>query len=128
MSTTPRILIIDDDPMLRVLLVTLLRPYYVVAVAADGREGLQKAMEHPPDVALVDIQMPGWDGVRTVQEFHTQSSLQNVKIIMVTADATAASVIAAVHAGAQDYVLKSSVSREYLREKIERILKGEARL
>jgi CheY-like chemotaxis protein len=122
MSTQrPRILIIDDDPLYRSLMTTLLRKDYLLAVAADGAEGYQKALQHPPDIAIIDIQMPGWDGLKTLDEFRKNPILKRVKIVMLTGDASKESVVAAIRGGANDYVIKTSFSREEFREKLRRL-------
>ena len=122
MSTQrPRILIIDDDPLYRSLMTTLLRKDYLLAVAADGAEGYQKALQHPPDIAVIDIQMPGWDGLKTLEQFRKNPILKRVKIIMLTGDASKESVVAAIRGGANDYVIKTSFSREEFREKLKRL-------
>lgn len=51
----PRVLVIDDDPQIRNLVVAFLRREYLVAVAGDGAEGYEKALEHTPDIAIIDI-------------------------------------------------------------------------
>ena len=67
MQSRSRILVIDDDPMFRSLLVSLLRKDYLVSVAADGESGFAKAREHRPDLVIIDHQMPGWNGVKTLK-------------------------------------------------------------
>lgn len=122
MSTQrPRILIIDDDPLYRSLMTTLLRKDYLLAVAAEGSEGFQKALQHPPDIAVIDIQMPGWDGLKTLEQFRNSPVLKRVKIVMLTGDASKESVVAAIRGGANDYVIKTSFSREEFREKLKRL-------
>jgi CheY-like chemotaxis protein len=115
-----RILVIDDDPLFRSLIVSLLRKDYMVAVASDGLEGFHKALEIPPDIAIVDIQMTGWDGLRTLDAFRKHPSLADVKIVMLTADATRETVLAAIQGCANDYVIKSSFSKEAFLEKVAR--------
>lgn len=120
MDKHARILVIDDDPLFRSLIVSLLRKDYMVAVASDGLEGYHKALEIPPDIAIVDIQMPGWDGLRTLDAFRKHPSLADVKIVMLTGDATRETVLAAIQRGANDYVIKISFSKEEFLEKIAR--------
>ncbi len=119
MSYNARILIIDDDPLFRSLLVTLLRKGNLVSVAAEGQEGFHKATAHPPDVAIIDINMPGWDGLTTLAEFRSHPILKNTKIIMLTGDASRETVVAAISAGANDYVIKTGFSKEEFCEKVE---------
>jgi len=122
MERRPRILIIDDDPLFRSLVVSVLRSDFVVAVAADGEEGYYKALEHVPDLAVVDVQMPGWDGLRTLKTFRSQPSLASVPVVMLTGDASKDTVLAAIQAGANDYVIKVSFSKEEFLGKLNRLL------
>ena len=121
MHRQPRILIIDDDPQLRSLLQALLRRDYVVFVAADGEQGFQKARQHPPDVAIIDVQMQGWNGLRTLQAFRADESLADVRVMMLTGDATRETVTQAIEDGADDYVIKTSFSRDEFFAKIARL-------
>ncbi len=120
----PRVMVIDDDPLFRNLIVTMLRRDFVVTVASDGAEGFYKALEHPPDVAIVDVQMAGWDGLRTLKAFRGHPTLYETKVVMLTADASKETVLAAIQAGANDYVIKTHLTRESLLLKLERILPG----
>lgn len=113
-----RVLVVDDDPQMRNLLVAFLRRDYIVAVAKDGEEAFQKASEHAPDVLLVDIQMPGWDGIRTLQAFRGHPLLKSVRAIVLTADSSRQTVMAAIQAGASDYVVKSVMNKDSLLKKI----------
>ena len=64
-----RILIIDDDPDLRAVLAQMLRlAGYEVALAANGREGLEQALKQPADLVLTDIYMPEQEGLETILE------------------------------------------------------------
>ena len=66
--------------------------------------------------------MEGWDGLRTLQTFRQHFLLKNVPVIMCTADASRATVMAALDAGATDYMVKSAFVAETLRLKLERAM------
>ena len=74
-SSPTRVLIIDDDPLIRTLLVSALRKDCLVAVAAEGSEGFYKALELTPDVAVIDVNMPGWDGLKTLEAFRAHPQI-----------------------------------------------------
>lgn len=116
------ILVIDDDPLFRSLMVTILRRDYSVAVASDGAEGFYLALEHMPTLATIDIMMPGWDGLRTLQAFRSHPLLQAVPVILLTSDASRETVMAAIHGGADEYLVKTSFNRELLLEKVRRLI------
>lgn len=126
MTARYRVLVIDDDQMFRSLIQTILRKDFFVSVAAHGQEGYLKAKEHRPDVAVIDVQMPGWSGIDTLRAFHNDPQLRDVKIIMLTADASKETVLAAVHSGADDYVIKSCFNKKEFIYKIHRQILGAA--
>ncbi|HTN04340.1 response regulator [Planctellipticum variicoloris] len=121
------ILVIDDDPLFRSLLVTILRRDFAVSVSSDGAEGFYLALEKVPTLAIVDIQMPGWDGLRTLQAFRSHPLLQSVPVIILTSDASRETVVAAIHGGADEYIVKTSFNREILLEKVGKLLMRGAR-
>lgn len=117
-----RVLVIDDDPLFRSLVMAALRRDYLVAVASDGQEGYHKAIEHRPDVIVIDIQMPGWDGLETLAAIRKNPVLSSVGVIMLTGDSSRDTVIAAIQAGANDYVIKTTFSREDFLAKLTKLL------
>jgi DNA-binding response OmpR family regulator len=119
-----RVIVIDDDPQFRNLISSVLRKDYFVFVASEGSEGYYKAIEHPPDVAVIDVQMPGWDGVKTLKAFRAHAQLAQTLIVMLTGDASRETVMAAIQAGANDYVIKTKFSREEFLSKLTRLLNG----
>jgi CheY-like chemotaxis protein len=117
-----RILVIDDDPLIRSLMASLLRKEYLVSLASEGSEGYYKALEHVPDLVLIDVQMPGWDGLRTLRAFRSHPSLSSCIAVMLTVDASKGTVLAAIDMGASDYIIKSALKREEFLWKIRRHL------
>lgn len=118
----PRVLVIDDDPLFRSLIVSFLRKDYFVQEASDGEEGFRKAVAHPPDIAIVDVQMPCWDGLKTLRAFRNNETLSNLPIMMLTSDASRETVLTAINAGATDYLIKSSFSKSEFLTKLSRLL------
>ncbi len=117
-KSNARILVIDDDPLFRNLMVSFLRREYFVSVASDGSQGFYKALEYPPDVAIVDVQMAVWDGLQTLKAFRSHPLLNKTKIIMLTSDASKETVIAAIQGGANDYIIKTSFSKSEFLDKV----------
>lgn len=122
MKTNKRVLIIDEDPEYRSQAMLALRREYLVSVAADGAAGFFKAVEFPPDLVVLEVLMANWSGMRTLQAFRNHPTLKKVPIVMVSTDASRATVIAAVQNGADDYVLKTAQHLEELPRKISRLL------
>lgn len=125
-ASRARVLVIDDDASVRSLLVAVLKRNYRVIVANDGLSGFTKAKEIVPDVAVIDIQMPGWDGLQTLKAFRQEPSLARVRTIVLTSDASRETVLAAIQAGANDYMIKTAFSREEFDRKISRLLQSDS--
>jgi two-component system, OmpR family, KDP operon response regulator KdpE len=99
-----RVLVVDDEPQLLRTLATNLRARdYDVDLAATGREGLQLASDHHPDLVLLDVGLPDIDGVEIV---HGLREWTDVPIIMLTVRSDEADKVEALDAGADDYVTK----------------------
>ncbi|MFH1303921.1 MAG: response regulator [Planctomycetota bacterium] len=117
-KSNARVLVIDDDPLFRNLMVSFLRSEYIVSVASDGSQGFYKALEYPPDIAIVDVQMAVWDGLQTLKAFRSHPMLSQTKIIMLTSDASKETVVAAIQGGANDYIIKTSFSKSEFLDKV----------
>src|SRR5690348_6469050 len=102
-SRNGTILVIDDEEIMREILETLLtREGYDVRLASSGQEGLEMARALPFDAAIVDIMMPGLDGIQTLDELKRIDD--DLAVLMITAYASVESAISAMKSGAFDYV------------------------
>src|SRR5919201_1295401 len=107
------ILVIDDEEIMREILETLLtREGYEVRLAASGAEGLEVGRALPFDAAIVDIMMPGLDGVSTLDELKRID--EDLAVIIITAYGSIESAIAAMKSGAFDYVTKPFKNEQVL--------------
>src|SRR6476620_1750995 len=107
------ILVVDDEEIMREILETLLtREGYDVRVASSGSEGLELARALPFDAAIVDIMMPGLDGIATLDELKRID--EDLNVIIITAYASVESAIAAMKTGAFDYITKPFKNDEVL--------------
>jgi len=107
------ILVIDDEEIMREILETLLsREGYDVRLAANGLEGLELARSLPFDIAIVDMMMPGLDGIATLDELKKLET--DLAVVMITAYASVESAIAAMKRGAFDYITKPFKNDEVL--------------
>lgn len=115
MTTSRRhsILVVDDEEIMREILETLLtREGYDVRLAKSGQEALDLARLLPFDAALVDIMMPGIDGIATLDELKRIDD--DLAVIIITAYGSIESAIAAMKAGAFDYITKPFKNEEVL--------------
>jgi len=104
---SPRILVADDDWLNRDLLKTYLTSSGCeVVVASDGQAALELVTEEPPDLALVDVQMPRMDGVELCRIMKSMPETRFIPIIIVTAFDTDEEKIKAIDAGADDFITK----------------------
>lgn len=88
--TSPRVLVVEDDPNVRGLLQTLLTAEgYDVSVASDGVAGLVQATHNRPALVLLDVMMPDLGGVRVLQELRADPDLRDVPVVVVTGKAEA---------------------------------------
>lgn len=117
-----RVLVIDDDPFFRSIVATMLRKDYFVSIASEGAEGYYKALEHPPHLVVMDVKMPGWDGLQALKAFRGHPLLCHIPIVFLTIDAGKETVLAAIHAGANDYVIKSSFVKDEFLGKVQKQL------
>src|SRR6202022_3305656 len=99
------ILVVDDEEIMREILETLLtREGYDVRLASSGAEGLEMARALPFDAAIVDIMMPGLDGIATLDELKRID--EALAVILIPAYASVESAISAMKTGAFDYITK----------------------
>ncbi len=99
------ILIVDDEPSMRKYLQTSLElDSYQVTAAASGEEAIEKVRQKVPDVVLLDLVMPGWDGLETLKRIRQASPLSQVVMISCVRDTR--KVAQAMRLGAQDYLSK----------------------
>ena len=107
------ILVVDDEEIMREILETLLtREGYEVRLASSGEEGLELARALPFDAAIVDIMMPGMDGIATLDELKRID--EDLAVIIITAYASVESAISAMKSGAFDYITKPFKNDEVL--------------
>src|SRR5687768_11597349 len=113
MRRNASVLVIDDEEIMRDILGTLLeREGYSVRLAAHGQEGLDLAKSLPFDAVIVDMMMPGLDGLQVLEELHKHD--EELPVIMITAFASMENAIAAMKKGAFDYITKPFKNDEVL--------------
>lgn len=123
-----RLMIVDDHEVVRMGLKAALEiedDFTVVAEAANGKEAIEKARAHQPDIVLMDVRMDIMDGIEACREI--RSELPSTRVLMLTSFAEEETVVAALLAGAAGYVLKN-VARARLLEALRSVARGESLL
>lgn len=110
MVSSPRILVVDDEANLRDLVVSYLRAEgYQTSEASDGDVALDAVRNERPDLVILDVGMPGMDGIEALREIRTFSE---VYVIMLTARAEETDKLIGLAVGADDYMTKPFSPRE----------------
>ena len=118
-----KILLIEDD-------VTLARMYekkfstdnYQVAIAYDGWDGLKKTISEKPDLVLLDIILPGLDGLAVFKKMRSQTETFNTPVILLTNVGEEDAIYECFKLGAVDYLVKSEVTPAQVVSKVESFL------
>ena len=122
-----RVLIVDDHPLTRDALSSLLgaHGFDVCGVAEDGAEAVREAARLQPDLVLLDLSMPGIDGLSALPSLRTASP--GCEVVVLTASGTEDNLLAAIRAGAAGYLLKTEPP-ERIAGFLEGVVHGEAAL
>ena len=127
-SNPIRVLSVDDHALLREGIAALVNTepdMKLVAEASTGQEAIEQFRLHRPDVTLMDLQMPGLNGVEAIINIH--SEFPNARIIVLSTYSGDVQVLRALRAGARGYILKGHVHRELL-ETIRAVHAGKKRI
>ena len=117
MTTAPRILIVDDEERFRLTLAKLLKVRELdVTTLGSGPEALEALKQEQYDVIVLDVRMPGMDGIQTLAEIKKLNP--NIEVIILTGHASVDAAVDIMKLGGYDYLLKPC-SVEELIEKIE---------
>ncbi len=122
-----RVLVVDDHPLTRSALSSLLEQssFDVVGEAADGAEAVERARQLQPDLVLLDLAMPGVDGLTALPR--VREAAPTCEVVVLTASGTEDNLLAAIRGGAAGYLLKSEPP-ERIAGFLEGVVKGEAAL
>jgi DNA-binding NarL/FixJ family response regulator len=123
-----RILLADDQALIRSGIRSLLEAeddIEVVAEAVDGRQAVELAVEHRPDIVLLDIQMPVLDGVEATRKIVADERLDSVRVVILTNFGLDEYIFQALRAGASGFLLKDTEPTALL-EALRVVMRGDA--
>lgn len=114
-------LLVEDNPELRLFLRSIFAADYRVVEAEDGIQGLNKALQLLPDIIISDVMMPGKDGIAMTKELRTDMTTSHIPIILLTAKTSIESKLEGLEYGADDYITKP-FSATYLKARVKNLL------
>ncbi len=110
----PTVLIVDDESYIREFLAQILSKHFRIAFAKDGKEALEMAKTVKPAIIVLDVLMPGQNGIETCKKLREQRESEEIPVIMLTAVNEPEQRIKAFNAGADDYLAKPFLPEELI--------------
>ncbi|MCA9360590.1 response regulator transcription factor [Candidatus Nomurabacteria bacterium] len=121
--TDRKVLIIEDDEALRNLYSTILENADIKVLSASrGKEGVDMALKHHPDVILMDVMLPDFSGHDAMKKIRLDSWGKKATVIFLTNRSDAESIVNAVEKGSEEYIIKSHVSNKELLNKVRSVM------
>jgi two-component system phosphate regulon response regulator PhoB len=124
--TKQKILAVDDEEdILELLRFNLTKEGFAVVCAASGEEALKSALSNKPDLVLLDLLLPGMDGLEVARRLKKDEVTKDIPVIMVTARGEEADIVTGLEVGAEDYITKP-FSRKVLIARVRAVLRRRA--
>jgi two-component system alkaline phosphatase synthesis response regulator PhoP len=121
-----KILVVDDEEdILELFRFNLTKEGFAVVCAASGEEALKSALSSRPDLILLDLLLPGMDGLEVARRLKHDVTTQEIPVIMVTAKGEEADIVTGLEVGAEDYITKP-FSRKVLIARVRAVLRRKA--
>ena len=120
-SVKQLMLLVEDNAELRLFLRSVFSPEYRVVEAADGAEGLDKALSLVPDIIISDVMMPRKDGLEMMKDLRREMTTSHIPLILLTAKTATENKLEGLEYGADDYITKP-FSAIYLKARVKNIL------
>lgn len=122
-----KILVVEDDEdIMELISYNLERENYTVVKAGSGEKALQKITKDRPDMVLLDLMLPGTDGLQVCKKIKADPGTARIPVIMVTAKGEEADIITGLEAGADDYITKPFRPKELI-ARVRAVLRRDAR-
>jgi two-component system alkaline phosphatase synthesis response regulator PhoP len=112
MSDAPKILVVDDEPPLRELVIVTLGDAYACDEAADGDAALEQLRTQRYDVVMLDVMMPGRSGIDVLREMRSDDDLREIPVVVMSAWQSTQDIDAALAAGADGFLPKPFLLEE----------------
>lgn len=124
MSETAKILIVDDDLYVSEMYSTKFReePMFQIQLAGNGKEALEKVSSFMPDLMLLDVIMPTYDGFEVLKTMHDQGSLNRTKVIILSNLGQREDIEHGLRLGAADYIIKAHFTPSEVVQKVKTVL------
>jgi len=123
-----RILVVDDEPdLVELVRHHLAREHYDVVTAADGETGLAEARRRLPDLVVLDLMLPGIDGLEVCRRLRSDPRTTHIPIVMLTAKGEESDAVIGLSQGADDYVRKPFGMKELVARIATRLRSADAR-
>lgn len=126
-SSRPSVLVIDDNADIRSYVYSLLHTDYTVIEAADGSDGIRKAMKYVPDLIISDVMMPGIDGIECCRRLKSELQTCHIPVILLTACSLDEQRIQGYDGGADSYISKP-FSSQLLLARVRNLIDSHRRL
>lgn len=125
LESIQKILVVDDENLIRQLMSALLSPFGEVSVVESGAEALEHAEKYNPDLIVLDVQMPEMDGYEVCKRLKANEKTASIPVVFLTANSTNEDEERGLEIGATDFIRKP-ISPQIVRTRAENILKLQA--
>lgn len=122
-----KLLLVEDDPDMRLFIMSILRNNYLISEAENGSEGIEKAKQESPDLIISDVMMPEKTGIDLCNELKSSEQTSHIPILLLTAKTGDKNKIEGLRTGADDYITKP-FNGDILKLKIRNLLHSRDRL
>jgi two-component system alkaline phosphatase synthesis response regulator PhoP len=122
MSSSKILVVDDEEDILELLRFNLSHEGFEVSCAGSGEQALEKVKTEPPDLILLDLMLPGLDGLEVARALKNQAVTKEIPIVMLTAKGEEADIVKGLEIGADDYITKP-FSRKVLTARIRTVLR-----